>query len=145
MTTSTTSKSSKKKDSFFKFLLIFIVLAIIGTLVTALVIMFTSFGFGGEEFNLDRLMLSTYLMYGVAGAVPVLLMPTLFLWLFSKRKTVMLNVRTSFQTRRIGPFAASFQHPGAKNARFCEYCGYEVRTGERECPECSGPVRKIDI
>ena len=145
MTTSTTSKSSKKKDSFFKFLLIFIVLAIIGTLATALVIMFTSFGFGGEDFNLDRLMLSTYLMYGVAGSIPLILMPSLFLWMFSKRKTIMKNVKTSFRTRGIGPFAASFQHPGVKNARFCEYCGYEVRTGERECPECSGPVRKIDI
>ncbi|MHA2256181.1 MAG: hypothetical protein ACXAAM_08920 [Candidatus Heimdallarchaeaceae archaeon] len=145
MTTSTKSSSGKKKDSFFKFLLIFIVLAVIGTLVAAIVIMFTSFGFGMGEFNQERLLLSTYLMYGVAGAVPVLLMPTLALWLFSKRKNIMKNVKTSFRTRGIGPYATSFQHPGAKNARFCEYCGYEVRTGERECPECSGPVRKIDI
>ena len=27
--------------------------------------------------------------------------------------------------------------------RFCEYCGFEVRTGERECPECGGPVRTL--
>ncbi len=145
MTTSTKSETGKKTGGFYKFLVIFTVLAVIGTMATAIVLMFTSFGFGTGEFNQDRLLLSTYLMYGVAGSIPLILMPSLFLWMFSKRKTIMKNVKTSFRTRGIGPFAASFQHPGVKNARFCEYCGYEVRTGERECPECSGPVRKIDI
>ena len=145
MTTSADNETAKKSGSIFKFLFIFVGLAIIGTLVTALVLMFSSFSFNGGEFDIDRLLLSTYLLYGVAGAVPLLLMPTVALWIFSKRKTLMNNIKVSMRTRGIGPFASSFQHSGVKNARFCEYCGFEVRTGERECPECSGPVRKLDI
>lgn len=145
MTTTTKSETRKKPNSFFKYLAIFVGLLVIGTLVTALVLMFTSFSFNGGEFNIDRLNLSTYLLYGVAGSFPLIFMPTIFLWVFSRRKSIMNNVKISMQARGIGPFAASFQHPGVKNARFCEYCGYEVRTGERECPECSGPVRKLDI
>jgi hypothetical protein len=145
MTTSTKSGSGKKKGSFYKFLAIFVGLAVIGTLVTALVLMFSSFGFGGGDFDMERLQLSTYLLYGVAGSIPLLLMPTLFLWLFSRRKVIMNNVKASFQVRGIGPYASGFKFTGAKKARFCQYCGYEVRTGERECPECSGPVRNVNL
>ena len=141
----TTSTESKKPNRFFKYLAIFAFLAVIGTLITALVMMFTSLGIFGGEFNQERLMISTYIMYGVAGSIPLVLMPSLFLWVFSKRKTIVQNMRTSFQVRGIGPYASNFKFTGVKKSRFCEYCGYEVRSGERECPECSGPVRKMDL
>jgi hypothetical protein len=146
MTTSTRSESGKKKGSFFKYLAIFSVILVIGTLVAAMVLMFSALNIGGGGgVNLERLQLSTYMLYGVAGAFPLILMPSLFLWIFSRRKVIMNNVKTSFQVRGIGPYAAGFQFTGAKKARFCQYCGYEVRTGERECPECGGPVRKFEL
>ena len=145
MTTNTEKKSSKKKDGFFKFLLIVVVLGVIATLITGLVKMFLSLGLFGGDFDTQKLLTSSYILYGAAGAIPLLLMPTLFLWVFSKRKTLMSNVKTSFKVRGIGPYASGFQFSGVKKAKFCEYCGYEVRTGERECPECGGPVRNITL
>ena len=44
---------------------------------------------------------------------------------------------------QIGPYAPGYKPSGAKNPSFCEYCGYEVHYGERECPECGGPVRTV--
>lgn len=145
MTTNTKSQTSRKANSFYKFLAILAILAVIGTLIAALVMMFTSLGLGGGDFNFERMKISSYMLYGVAGAIPLILMPSLFLWIFSKRKVIMSNLKSSMKVRGIGPYAANYQHPGVNKARFCEYCGYEVRSGERECPECGGPVRKLDI
>jgi len=145
MITITSEQNTKKSNSIFKYLFIIIAIGIVGTMIFALVRMFLSFLPFGSEMDTQKLLTSSYILYGVAGAVPLLLVPTMFLWINSRRKVIMNNVKTSFQVRGIGPYATSFQFSGAKKARFCQYCGFEVRSGERECPECSGPVRNIDL
>jgi len=129
----------KKSGSGFKFLAVFIGLLVVGGMVTALVFIFTSFGI---PMDTDRLMIGVYIMYGVAGSIPLLVMPTLFLWLFSKRKTVFSSLQ-SMKLSKIGPYAPGYKPTGAKKQRFCEYCGFQVFTGERACPECGGPVKGI--
>ena len=64
-------ETKSKGVGVFKYILIFEVLALIGLLIAALVMMFTNFD------NIDRLMIGVYMMYGVAGFVPVIIMPTL--------------------------------------------------------------------
>ena len=134
------SRDTKKKSGGgFKFLAIFIALVVIGGIVTALVFIFTSLGFPVDT---DRLMIGVYIMYGVAGSIPLLVMPTLFGWLFSKRKTVFSSLQ-SMKLSKIGPYAPGYKPSAAKKQRFCEYCGFQVYSNERECPECGGPVRGI--
>ncbi len=134
-----TQDTKKKSGSGFKYLAILVGLMIIGGIVTALVFIFTSLGM---DTDIDRLMIGVYIMYGVAGSIPLLVMPTLFGWLFSKRKTMVSSLQ-SFKLSKIGPYAPGYKPTTAKKQRFCDYCGFQVYSNERECPECGGPVRGI--
>ena len=136
-----TQDKKKKSGGGFKFVVIFLVLAEIGAMATALYFIFSSLGGIGDT-DIDRMMIGVYIFYGVAGSIPLLVMPTLFGWLFSKRKT-MFSSLNSFKLSKIGPYAPGYKPTAAKKQRFCEYCGFQVYSNERECPECGGPVRGI--
>ncbi len=133
------STETKEKKGFkpFVFIIVLELLIFIGGMVTALVFIFTGFG------DTERLMTGVYMIYGVAGFVPVILMPTVFIMVFRRRK-VMFSSLSSFKLSKIGPYAPGYISSGTKNPRFCEYCGFEVIYGERECPECGGPVKTIN-
>ena len=132
------SEIKKKSGKGFRFLAIFIALLELGAIATALVFIFTSI----MSTDIDRIMIGVYIIYGVAGSFPLLVMPLLFMGIFRKRKTIISSLQ-SMRISKIGPYAPGFKSSGVKKHRFCEYCGYEVRAGERECPECGGPVRDI--
>ena len=132
--------STETKKRGFKPFIITIaieILIFIGVLVTALVFIFTGF------YDNERLMTGVYMLYGVTGFIPLILMPTVFIMLFRRRNVMFTSLKT-FKMSKIGPYAPGYKPSGAKNPRFCEYCGYEVLYRERECPECGGPVRTIN-
>ncbi|MFW9851600.1 MAG: zinc ribbon domain-containing protein [Candidatus Thorarchaeota archaeon] len=138
------SKSTENTRKGFKFALILFGILEIGGVITGLVFIFSSFadiGSGGGV-DLDKMWIGNYILFGVAGALPLLGMPILFAFVNSKRKTIASAV-TNMRKNLIGPFAPDYTASGIKKPRFCEYCGFEVRTGERECPECGGPVRTL--
>ena len=135
-----TQDKKKKSGGGFKFVVIFLVLAELGAVATALYFIFSSLG--QMPSDTDRMMIGVYILYGVAGSIPLLVMPTLFGLFFSKRKTMFSSLQ-SFKLSKIGPYAPGYKPTAAKKQRFCEYCGFQVYSNERECPECGGPVRGI--
>jgi hypothetical protein len=139
-----TSKSTDKKGKGFKFALILFGILEVGGIIAAFVLIFSSFaGIGsGGSIDLNRMWNGIYIIFGVTGALPLIGMPLLFSYASTKRKTITSAVE-SMRTKLIGPFDPNYTSSGVKNPRFCEYCGFEVRTGERECPECGGPVRTL--
>jgi len=133
------TEETKKKKGGVKYLIIFNVLIFIGGLVTGLVFIFTSIF---PDFDLDRLWTGNYIIFGTIGFMMFILMPAMVISLFRRRKTTFSSLQ-SMKFSQIGPYAPGYKPSGIKKPRFCEYCGYEVKTGERECPECGGPVKSI--
>ncbi len=139
-----TSKSTEKTGKGFKFALILFGVLEVGGVIAGLVFIFMSFaGIGdGGGVDLDMMWIGNYILFGAAGALPLLGMPILFAFVSSRRKTIASAV-TNMRKNLVGPFAPNYTSSGTKKPRFCEYCGFEVRTGERECPECGGPIRTL--
>lgn len=133
------TEETKKKKGGVKFLIIFNVLIFIGGIVTGLIFIFTSIF---PDFDLDRLWTGNYIIFGTVGFMMFILMPTMVISLFRRRKSTFSSLQ-SMKLSQIGPYALGYKPSGVKKHRFCEYCGYEVKTGERECPECGGPIRSI--
>lgn len=139
-----TSNSTEKKGKGFKYAAILFGLLEVGGIIAGLVFIFMSFGDigSGGGVDLDKLWIGNYILFGVAGALPLIGVPIMFAFISSRRKTITSAV-TNMRKNLIGPFAPNYTSSGVKKPRFCEYCGFEVRTGERECPECGGPVRTL--
>ncbi len=133
------TEETKKKKGGVKYIIIFNVLIFIGGIVTGLVFIFTSIF---PDFDLDKLWTGNYIIFGTIGFMMFILMPTMVISLTRRRKTVFSSLQ-SMKFSQIGPYAPGYKPSGMKKSRFCEYCGYEVKTGERECPECGGPVQSI--
>ena len=130
------SKESKFKVKYVVIPGIFI---FIGGIVTGIVIVFTSIF---PDFDLDRLWIGNYIIFGTIGFMMFIFMPAMVISFTRRRKTVFSSLQ-SMKFSKIGPYAPGYKPSGMKKPRFCEYCGYEVKTAERECPECGGPIRSI--
>ena len=135
-----TKEDAKKTGKGWKRLVITITVLLIGTLFTGLGIMLSATFI--YPMNMDRFWLGIGLLGGAGGAFPLILVPLLMIWLFRKRTNIFSTVQ-SFKLSKIGPYAPGYKPSGVKKPRFCEYCGYEVVAGERECPECGGPTKSI--
>jgi len=136
------TETKKKGIGAFKYILALEILILVGAMITAFVMIFSSI-FGDGSTDLDGMWIGIYILYAGMGFVPVVIMPTVALMFFKRRKT-MFSSLTSFKLSKIGPYAPGYKSSGVKKPRFCEYCGFEVISGERECPECSGPVKTIN-
>ena len=138
------TETKKKGFGPFKFIIGLELLIFIGLLVTGFVFlgMFIRNSVFFEE-SARTIWFALGFIYGAIGMVPVIIMPTLGIMLFRKRK-VMFSSLQSFKLSKIGPYAPGYKPSGSKKPRFCEYCGFEVMDDERECPECGGPVRTIN-
>lgn len=130
------SKESKFKIKYVAIPGIFI---FIGGIVTGLVFIFTSIF---PDFDLDKMWTGNSILFGTIGFMMFIFMPILVIS-FARRRKVVFSSLSSMKLSQIGPYAPGYKPSGVKKPRFCEYCGYEVKTGERECPECGGPVRSI--
>ena len=136
------TETKKKGIGAFKYILIIEGLLFLGTIVTAIVLIFSSVFGDDPSTNIDRMWIGIYMLYGVAGFIPFIFMPTVVIMFTRKRKTIFSSLK-SMKISKIGPYAPGYKPSGAKKARFCEYCGYEVICGEREGPGCGGPVQSI--
>lgn len=133
------TEETKKKKGGFKYLIILSVLIFFGGIITGLVFIFTSIF---PDFDLDKMWTGNYILFGTIGFMMFIFMPILVIS-FARRRKVVFSSLSSMKLSQIGPYAPGYKPSGVKKPRFCEYCGYEVKTGERECPECGGPVRSI--
>ncbi|MHA2358142.1 MAG: zinc ribbon domain-containing protein [Candidatus Heimdallarchaeaceae archaeon] len=134
-----TAEEKKKGGSGLKVFGIFSGILIVGTLLASIVMMFISLPQIGT--SMDLFWTSIWMMVGAGALFPVLL--PIFMVMSFRRRRSMISTVQSMRLSKIGPYAPGFKPSGAKRASFCEYCGYEVRSGERECPECGGPVKTI--
>ena len=144
MTNQQEDKPSKSKG-FFVGLLLF-GLVEIGLLVTAFVYIF------GEIFSPDMIDFSKYwtgfwylggFMVGLIIVLPILMIA----FIMSKRKALTktfhnITGSVTTSTAALAPYSASYRPTKKGNVFYCDYCGYEVRSNERECPECSGPIKR---
>ena len=133
------TEETKKKKGGFKYLIILSVLIFFGGIITGLVFIFTSIF---PDFDLDKMWTGNYILFGTIGFMMFIFMPILVIS-FARRRKVVFSSLSSMKLSQIGPYAPGYKPSGVKKPRCCEYCGYEVKTGERECPECGGPVRSI--
>lgn len=133
------TEETKKKKGGFKYLIILSVLIFFGGIITGLVFIFTSIF---PDFDLDKMWTGNYILFGTIGFMMFIFMPILVIS-FARRRKVVFSSLSSMKLSQIGPYAPGYKPSGVKKPRFCEYCGYEVKTGERECPECGGPIRSI--
>jgi len=133
--------TDESKESKFKVKYVVIpgLFVFIGGIVTGLVFIFTSLF---PTIDLDRLWMGNYFLFGTIGFMMFIFIPAMVIAFARKRKTVFSSLQ-SMKFSKIGPYAPGYKPSGIKKPRFCEYCGYEVKTSERECPECGGPVRSI--
>ncbi|MCE7748124.1 MAG: hypothetical protein GPJ51_06985 [Candidatus Heimdallarchaeota archaeon] len=133
--------TDESKESKFKVKYVVIpgIFVFIGGIVTGLVFIFTSLF---PTIDLDRLWTGNYILFGTIGFMMFIFMPAMVIAFARKRKTVFSSLQ-SMKFSKIGPYAPGYKPSGIKKPRFCEYCGYEVKTSERECPDCGGPVRSI--
>ncbi|MCE7741452.1 MAG: zinc ribbon domain-containing protein [Candidatus Heimdallarchaeota archaeon] len=137
------TETKKKGSGAFKYILLIEMLIFVGAIIAALVIIFSSIFGEDPSTDIDRMMIGVYILYGSMGYIPFIVAPTLIL-MFTRRKNNMFSSLQSFKLSKIGPYAPGYKPSGVKKPRFCEYCGYEVILGERECPECGGPVKAIN-
>ena len=137
------AETTKKGIGPFKYILAIELVIFLGLLITGFVLLFKTLF--GPDISTDpgSIWWGLGFIYGAVGVIPLILVPTVLTMVFKRRK-VMFSSINSFKLSKIGPYAPGYKPSGVKKPRFCEYCGYEVLTGERECPECGGPVRTID-
>ena len=136
---STTEETKKKGKGWKKVLFLFGIIEI-GGMITALV--FIIIALTGSETSTDLLWTGFYILWGVGGSFPIIFVPLMFT-IFIRRRNTLFSTVQSFKLSQIGPYAPGYKPSGVKNPRFCEYCGYEVLAGERECTECGGPIKNI--
>ena len=133
------STETKKEKKFpFKYIFAIEILILIAGIITAFYFIFSNI-----MGDLDQMWIGLYILWGSMGYVPVVIIPTVVLMVFKRRNSMFTSLK-NFKDSKIGPYAPGYKSSGAKKPRFCEYCGYEVLTGERECTECGGPVKTIN-
>ncbi len=140
------SETKPKKGNGFKIALILLGLLEIGLIITAFTFIFSTI----FEYPLDFDKLVTgYIFLGIFVGVLIIVFPILMIsFIMSRRKQITKtfhNISKSTSTATaaaLAPYSASYRPSKSGKVYYCNYCGYEVKSHERECPECSGPIKR---
>lgn len=140
------AKPKPKKGKGYKIALISFGIIEIGLIFTAIALFVSSaFSF---PVNLDRI-ITGYILIAVFGFLLVIFFPILLIsFIMSKRKELTKtfhNISSSASAATaaaLAPYSASYRPSKTGKTYYCDYCGYEVKSHERECPECSGPIKR---
>lgn len=140
------SESKPKKNNGFKIALLLLGLLEIGLIITAFTYIFSTI----FDYPLDFEKLMTgYIFLGIFVGVLILVFPILMIaFVTSRRKQITKtfhNISSSASTATaaaLAPYSASYRPTKSGKVYYCNYCGYEVKSHERECPECSGPIKR---
>ena len=136
-----TEIANKKGTGKLKYILGAELLIFLAGIITGIVFIFLNI-FSSDPFNTDLLWIGLYCIWGACGFIFFVVFPTSMVMIFRRRNSMVSSLK-SFKINLTGPYAPGYKPSGVKKPRFCEYCGYEVLTGERECTECGGPVTAI--
>lgn len=136
-------EKKSKKGSLFKIIAIILVLGDVSLLIIGLVKIFS----GIAEPNIDlkfELINSGMIFIWAFGGVLIILIPALMItFILSRAKSftkTFNNIPKS--SPNMDAYSASYRPSKRGNIYYCDYCGYEVKSHERECPECSGPIKR---
>jgi uncharacterized membrane protein len=135
-----------KKGKGFKIVLISFGIIEVGLIFTAIALIVSS----AFTFPVDfERMITGYILIAVFGGLLVIVFPILVIsFIMSKRKEITKtfhNISSSASTATaaaLAPYSASYRPSKTGKTYYCDYCGYEVKSHERECPECSGPIKR---
>ena len=140
------SETKPKKSNGFKIALILLGIIEIGLIITAFTIIFSTIFDSPIDF--DRL-ITGYIFLGIFVGVLIIVFPILMIsFVMSRRKQITKtfhNISSSASTATaaaLAPYSASYRPSKSGKTYYCDYCGYEVKSHERECPECGGPIKR---
>ena len=143
--TSQQEEDKPKKGSGFKVVLILFGIIEIGLIITAFTFIFSSIF--DYPIDFDR-MITGYIFLGIFIGLLIIVFPILMIsFIMSKRKSLTktfhnISGSVSASAAALAPYSASYRPTKSGKVYYCNYCGYEVRSHERECPECSGPIKR---
>ena len=139
-----------KKRKGFIVIIIFFALIEIGLLVTGFVYIFGALAGPGIP-DSEQVFKGLYFIYGFMGGLVLFLPIIMISFVISRRKAITktfhnitssITASVSTSAAALAPYSASYRPSKKGNVYYCDYCGYEVRNDERECPECSGPIKR---
>ncbi|MBY9000639.1 MAG: hypothetical protein KGD64_06980 [Candidatus Heimdallarchaeota archaeon] len=145
--TSQEGEDQPKKGSVFKVILILFGIIEIGLITAALSFIIGASLSADPWIDLDQLF-TGYILMGIFAGSLIIVFPILIIsFIASKRKAITKtfhNITSSVTSSAadLAPYSASYRPSKSGQVYYCDYCGYEVRSQERECPECSGPIQK---
>ena len=143
MTIEISAEMKKKGIGNIKYLIGFELFILFGGLITGIVFIFRAIFTSDFMPYASSMWIGIYIMAGSMGFALLVIAPTTVIMATRRRKDMFSSLQ-SFKISAIGPYAPGYKPSGVKKPRFCEYCGFEVLKGERECPECGGPVKTIN-
>ena len=133
----------KRRDSGFKFLAIFVGFLVVGSVIAGIVVMMLGLNFWNPlEMNLDLFWIGIYILFGASGLAILGLPAVMCGWLNKRRGIIAETMKTVEKNIKDIPYPTFSQALKAKRRDYCEYCGFEVYSKERECPECGGPIKR---
>ncbi|MHA1419739.1 MAG: hypothetical protein ACTSVO_09765 [Candidatus Heimdallarchaeaceae archaeon] len=140
------SEEKPKKRYGFKIILFLFGIIEIGLIVTAITFIVSA----TADFPLDfDKMITGYILIAAFGGLLVIFFPILIIsFVMSKRKELTKtfhNISSSVSSASaaaLAPYTASYRPSKSGKVYYCDYCGYEVKSHERECPECGGPIKR---
>ncbi len=136
-------EKKSRKGSFFKIIAIIIVLGDISLLVIGLVKIFRGIAEPNIDLKFELISSGMIFIWIFAGVLVILLPIIVILFILSRAKSF---TKTFNNIPRSSPnmdaYSASYRPSKRGNVYYCDYCGYEVKSHERECPECSGPIKR---
>ena len=136
-------KEKSKKGSLFKIIALILVLGDVSLLVIGLVKIFS----GIAEPNIDlkfELISSGMIFIWIFAGVLIISFPVLVISLTLSRAKSFTKTFNNIprSSPNMDAYSASYRPSKRGNVYYCDYCGYEVKSHERECPECSGPIKR---
>ena len=128
-----------KKGTGFKVVLILFGIIEIGLIATALAFIIGSISDPLGETS--RMWTGLILIYVFAGTLIIFFPIIMISFVMSRRKAITKTFH-NITSSALAPYSASYRPSRSGQVYYCDYCGYEVKSHERECPECSGPIKR---
>ncbi len=139
------SEEKPKKGKGFKIVIILFAIIEIGLIATGLTYIIRSFAMFPN--NLDMFFTGMIFIWVFIGSIIIFFPILIISFVMSKRKSLTKtfhNISSSVgaSAAALAPYSASYRPSKSGKIYYCDYCGYEVKSHERECPECSGPIKR---
>ena len=140
------SNEKPKKGKGFKIVTILFAIIEISLIATGLTYIIRSFAMFPN--NLDMFFTGMIFIWVFIGSIIIFFPILIISFVMSKRKELTKtfhNISSSASTATaaaLAPYSASYRPSRSGKVYYCNYSGYEVKSHERECPECSGPIKR---